>query len=496
MFPTKRLRTAATLALAITPALACSTPPVPTDASDAGSDIVDATIDTTNDTPADDTGSDALDRVVPPDVPRTASESTLQPRRASCAFDAGAWPAETLGTEIPLGSDIPIDHILVLLMENRSFDSYFSHLPHATGDGGTTLEVPPPGWSNPDSDGTAVLPYHDTQYCLVDTDHEWAGSHAEWNDGFVRVNNPNGGRSMVFYDERDIPLYYSLATTFAIGDHYHCSLLGPTFPNRMYSMAATSFGHTGSQLVSGDTPGNPARQIFLELDEAGVDWKDYAGGPRALGLFPNYALIRRTTAPHLAGLTDLMNDLASGNLPPFSFVEPVFNNQHGGGNESDDHPPGTPMGGQQFVESVVRALMASPVWQRSALFIAYDENGGFADHVPPPAACPPDDHEPTNDDGTPAGFHFDRYGFRVPFIVVSPYARAGFVSHTVYDHTSLLRFVEARFGLPAMTRRDANATPPMEMFDFAHPPFMTPPPIAPSVYDPAVRDRCNAQFPP
>ena len=112
-----------------------------------------------------------------------------------------------------------------------------------------------------------------------------------------------------------------------------------------------------------------------------------------------------------------------------------------------------------------------------------------------PPACTPDDIEPMNDDGTPAGFHFDHDGFRVPFIVVSPYARAGYVSHTVYDHSSLLRFVEARFGLPAMTRRDANATPPVDMLDFAHPAFMTPPTLAPSTYDPAVRARCNTQYP-
>jgi phospholipase C len=392
--------------------------------------------------------------------------------------------------------------VLILMQENRTFDSYFSHLPQASGDAGT-IEVPPPGWSNPDSTGHPVAAFHDTmQYCYADLDHSWSGTHAEWNnganDGFVRTNDPNGARAMAYYDASDLPFYYSLATTFAIADHYFASLLGPTNPNRFYSMAATSFGHTYNAPYFDDTPANPVNQIFLELDRAGVDWKDYASGARAMALFANYTLFRRTTTPHLAGIPELMQDLQSGNVPPFVWIDPIFGGAppvNGAGNENDEHPPGTPMGGEQFVETVVRALMASPIWQRSVLFITYDEHGGFADHLAPPPACPPDGMQPVNIDGSSAPGHFDRYGFRVPFMVVSPYTRAHYVSHTVYDHTSLLRFVEARFGLPAMTARDANATPPMDLFDFAHPPYMTPPTLTPSTYDPAVRARCNAQFP-
>jgi ParB/RepB/Spo0J family partition protein len=149
-----------------------------------------------------------------------------------------------------------------------------------------------------------------------------------------------------------------------------------------------------------------------------------------------------------------------------------------------------------FVERVVREVMASPEWPRIALFISYDEHGGFADHFAPPSACPPDDREPMDSNGQPAGLgRFDRYGFRVPFIVISPYAKRGYVSHQVYDHTSILRFIEARFGMPAMTKRDANANVPMDMFDFTNAPNMQPPTLTPSHVEDADRARCRAAFP-
>jgi phospholipase C len=490
-----------TLVLAAVFAVGCSNPANPTDASDA----LDAASDVGDDTIAMDVApTDATDAprdvmyVRPPPIMRTESESVLSARRQGCGFDAGAWPAETLGTEIPVGDDIPIDHVLVVMMENRSFDSYYAHLPQY---GQPDVEVPPAGWSNPNASGAAVMPTHDTtQYCFEDTDHSWNGSHREWNnganDGFVVENDPNGERALFYYDQTDIPFYYSLSNTFAIADHYFCSLLGPTNPNRFFAMAATSFGHTYNAPYVADSVAHPVNQIFLEMDRAGFDWMNYAAGLRSIALFPNYAILNRANARHLVSITQLMSDLASGNLPQLSWIDPIFGGA--AGDENDEHPPGTPMGGEAFVESIVRGLMASPAWSRSVLFITYDEHGGIADHVPPPEACAPDDSPPVDSSGSPvSGGGFDRLGFRVPFIVVSPYAKRHFVSHAVYDHGSLLRFIEARFGLPAMTRRDANATPPMEMFDFANPPFATPPTdlARGRGVDAAIRDRCNAQFP-
>ena len=494
------MRFAAPLALTFAAlAAACTGTTQPTDASDASIDTV-----TTLDASDANIGTDATDVptdrmfVRPPPITRTEPESVLATRRQGCTFGAGSWPGETLGTEMPVGDDIPIDHVLVLMLENRSFDSYYARLPQ---NGQTDVEVPPANWSNPNAGGTAVPHTHDTsQYCLADTNHSWDGSHREWNnganDGFVVANDPDGARAMFYYDETDIPFYYSLSNTFAIADHYHCSLLGPTNPNRFFAMAATSFGHTYNSPYIADSVAQPVTQIFLEMDRAGLGWMNYAGGLRSPALFPNYTVLNRANASHLSTVSQLMADIQSGNLPALSWIDPKFGGS--GGDEYDEHPPGTPMAGEAWVETIVRALMASPAWSRSALFITYDEHGGFADHVAPPAACAPDDYAPVRSDGSPAtGGGFDRLGFRVPFIVVSPYARSQFVSHVTYDHGSLLRFIEARFGLPAMTRRDANATPPMEMFDFASPPFATPPTTLAHSRgnDAATIARCNAAFP-
>jgi phospholipase C len=146
--------------------------------------------------------------------------------------------------------------------------------------------------------------------------------------------------------------------------------------------------------------------------------------------------------------------------------------------DSDEGPSDLPGIGGQVVETIIRTLWASPSWKDTAVFITYDENGGMADHVKPAPACPPDNLPPHDTNNAPLPGAFDTTGFRVPFIVVSPYTRAHFVSHGVYDHASLTRFIEARFGLPALTARDANATPPMDLFDFQNPPFLTPPTVA------------------
>jgi phospholipase C len=454
---------------------------------------MDAALDGAFDAGATDAPVDHM-ALRPPMITRTEPDSTLAARRQACAFHAGAWPAETLGTDVPIDTQIPIDHVLVLLQENRSFDHYFSRLPAA---GQTDVDVAAADWTNPDASGTPVPRTHDTHYCYRDLNHSWTGSHAEYdngaNDGFVRANDPQGERALTYLDQTDLPFYYSLATTFAIGDRYHCSLLGPTMPNRIFAMAATSFGLTANTLVTQDTAASPVDHIFRRFDEAGMEWRDYAGGLRMIGVLSYYGLFRRETRAHLFTLDTLMTDLAAGNLPAFAFIEPSYSGN--AGERFDEHPPSMPQTGEAFVERVVRAVMASPAWPRTALFITYDEHGGFADHVAPPAACPPDNYPPVDVQYQPVAGAFDRLGFRVPFFVVSPYARRHFVTHRVYDHTSILRFIEARFGLPAMTNRDANATPPTDMFDFTAPAFMTPPTLAPATVDPAAQMLCAQEFP-
>src|SRR5262249_36629332 len=169
-------------------------------------------------------------------------------------------------------------------------------------------------------------------------------------------------------------------------------------------------------------------------------------------------------------IDDYSADAAAGPLPHVAFIDPIFL----GPQENDEHPPANPQVGEHFVAQIYAALAASPNWSSSALIVTYDEHGGFYDHVPPPPACAPDDVPPELAPGdVSAGF--DRYGFRVPLMVISPYARPGFVSHETYDHTSILRLIEAKYGLPALTSRDANATPLTALFDFDRVSFATAP---------------------
>jgi phospholipase C len=193
-------------------------------------------------------------------------------------------------------------------------------------------------------------------------------------------------------------------------------------------------------------------------------------------------------ACRLAEFDQLLPDLASGDLPPVTFIDPQFG---AGITESSEHPPANPHHGQQFVWQVVNALTKSPLWKRSVLFITYDEHGGFADSVPPPKACHPGDKEPVDEtDGT-----FDQLGFRVPMIVVSPYAKKGFVSHVTRDHTAILRFIQAKHGIGAFSKRDANSDALMDLFDFQAPPHATPPTFTEPNIDPAKVDACKLAFP-
>jgi len=406
--------------------------------------------------------------------------------RRACEFGAGALPEETLGTEVPRGAEIPIDHIVVLMQENRSFDNYFGRLPAF---GQRAADGLPARASNPDADGTPASSFHEDRYCTVDTDHSWTASHLEFaggkNSGFVTQNNPDGARAMGYYDERDLPYYYALARTFAIGDRYFCSLLGPTFPNRSFLLAGTSFGHVRND--SGQF-GHPS--IFESLDAHGISWRVYFND------VPYSALLFGITGrPKVTLFADFISDAAAGTLPQVSFVDASMGLITA---ELDEHPPANIQQGEQFAAQVTEAVLNSPNWPRAALFITYDEHGGFYDHVPPPQACPPDDIPPTLDPTDPSSdfpAQFDRYGFRVPLMVISPYSKPGFVSHTTYDHTSILRFIETRFDLPALTNRDANATPVLDVFDFSHPRRLTPPPLPDAPVNADRLQQCRADFP-
>jgi phospholipase C len=213
-----------------------------------------------------------------------------------------------------------------------------------------------------------------------------------------------------------------------------------------------------------------------------------------LQFFPYFGLGDNATLAHYGNVEcDMLGAITSGTLPDVSFMMGDEISQF-----SDEGPADLPGIGGQLVETIIRTLFNSPSWKDTAVFITYDENGGIADHVPPQPACEPDGYTPHDVNNAPlTPGTFNQTGFRVPFTVISPYARQHFVSHVVHDHTSITRFIETRFGLPALTGRDANSAPPMEMFDFKNPPFMTPPTIAATTtVPPAILTQCKQTLAP
>jgi phospholipase C len=387
--------------------------------------------------------------------------------------------------------NLPVDHIVVLMQENRSADTYLGQL-NAFGQPAYPAE---PTTGNPDPlnpTGPPIVPFHKTTYCeSSDLNHSWNGTHQEWNngamDGFTAANSsssansdptdPSGARTMGYYNATDLPFYYGVYNTFATNDHYFSSALTQTFPNRLYLYAGTSFGHIRNDVVH-----STQKSVFETLDAGFVSWKIYSDQTGALsfgGILFKYVNDRK--AQHVFPMSQYYADAAAGTLPNVSFVDPKFLDTPK--IESDEHPPSNVQVGQKFVADVINGLMASPNWSSSALFLTYDEHGGFYDHVAPPEAPKPDNIPPILQSGDTPGA-FDRYGIRVPTVVVSPFSKSHYVSHVVDDHTSILRFIELRFGLPALTNRDLNADPMLDMFDFSTPHFTSPPTLPTAVVDP------------
>ncbi len=439
------------------------------------------------------------------------SDSTATAARAACSFKRGDLPAATLGPAT-LPADIPIDNVVVVMMENHSFDSYLGHLNEYGMR--SDIEEPDGGVTNPLPDGGAAPWTHAAHLCTLDTNHEWPGTHQEVDngkmDGFAMVNDQtppdagaadpsiySGARSLWYYDQTDLPFYYQLANTYAVADHYHCALQGPTWPNRMYLLSATSFGQTTNgfpDLSAYPYPSNDA-SILDELEKRHVSWQLYTDGTPGAGVVYSTSLISRWGRTNVhSSFAKFQADAKAGALPSVSFVDPNLSSETSGGAGTDEHPPGDIQSGELFVSQVVQAVTTSPQWAHTALFITHDENGGFYDHVAPPAACAPDEKAPVDGKGNPAGFAFDHEGVRVVLIAVSPYAKKGYVGHHQYDHTSITRFIEARWKLPALTARDANAEPPTALFDFSHPAFSTPATLATPSVDPAGLSYCEANF--
>jgi phospholipase C len=409
---------------------------------------------------------------------------------AGALAGAGAWrmapgwhghglrhPGSLPYPHLPAGTDtIPrIEHIVVLMMENHSYDNRLGMLRRRGANGFRLGRHGRPTATNPYANGDIQHAFRMPTTCQISTvTQEWGNSHIQYDngkmDGFVITSK---AEAMGYWQEEDQPFYYSLAREFPIGDAYHSSVLGQTYPNRRYLLAATSIGQVNDTLPNlTDYP--PNGTIFDQLDAHGITWKDYYTDLATTELYP--PLYLKNVGKKVVPIAGFFSDAAAGTLPNYCLVEPDYSTQ------SEENPQNIAVG-EAFAASVVNAVINGPAWDRTLLMWTYDEHGGYYDHVPPPAAVPPDNIAPQVPAGQSAYDGFGRYGFRVPFALVSPWARRHHVSHVVYDHTSILKLVETKWNLPALTYRDANANAPLDMLDLRRPSFAEPPPLAQPLVD-------------
>jgi phospholipase C len=332
-----------------------------------------------------------------------------------------------LSRKVRASVSFPIQHLLICCNENRSFDHYYGYAPFAGSYG------VPPGYSQPNGHGGFVTPHHLSLPVSQDPAHDWGSIHGEWDngkmDGFFTTD---GSIALGFYNQSDLPFYYSLFNTSTLCVNYFCSVLGPTFPNRLYLAGGTSGGNTTNSIA----PGSLNYPIILDLlDAHGITWKVYhigpactVGGPVCENVFQFFENWWQDPRVNNFSELDYNSDLRTGSLPQVSFMMTYDLN--------DEHPPLSITTGQNTQQRLISALMQSQFWASSAYVLTYDEAGGFFDHVPPPV--------------------FDAYGagIRVPTWVISPFAKPGHLEATLYEHSSVLKFIETVFSLPTLASID------------------------------------------
>jgi phospholipase C len=449
-------------------------------------------------------------------------------------------PGERPRAELAHGTDLvpQIKHIVVLMQENHSYDNYLGTLP-GRGDGLPAGPDGAPNSVNQLPNGQRVAAHHLTATTQVhgNPTQTWNASHISYADGTcggfatsVWQTVPGGDPAvpMGYWTESELPFYHALARTFPVADRWFCSCLGPTFPNRRFLIAGTAHGLVDD--LPWDLVDYPAAgTIFDALTTHDVSWVNYHNvnpaavvfrrllGTGGLVAFRRLAQLGRwlpgvanavrgnksftadlyplglaRCVRHLRTTRQFFADAAAGTLPSVSIVDPDF------GAYSEENPQDIKFG-ESFAAAAVNAVMNGPNWESTLLLWIYDEHGGYYDHVPPPDAVAPDDVPARNwqlargwartllkvlspksikalenaDDGSVT---YERYGFRVPAVIVSPYARPDFVFSEVLDHTSVLRLIEEKWNLPPLTRRDAAAASPLGALNLDAPPaFLTPP---------------------
>ena len=468
--------------------------------------------------------------------------------RRRAARDPGPLPRPSL----PAGTDLlpQIRHIVVLVMENHSYDNYLGML-QGRGEGFPLGSDGKPELWNRGAGGEPIRAYHlsSTVQQPDVPSQSWHASHHQWGggkcDGFVTSSQtvlaeagpaadaaPDAAAAgMGYWTGDDLPFYYGLARTFPLADHWFSSCLGPTFPNRRFLIAGTAHG------LIDDSPYDllnypPTGTIFDMLTRHGISWANYHAVAESQTRMQHYARHKRKMARrrlgsaartlkgmthgvqkdltftadvyplgigrymrHIRGIDQFFADADEGTLPAFSIVDPDFDTY------SEENPQDIRKG-ESFAAEVINRVMHGQGWPHTLLIWVYDEHGGYHDHVSPPAAVPPDDVEGhslvgsqtrlraflrpflpklvQSQENLDKGPHwYDQYGFRVPAVIVSPYARPDYVLSEVLDHTSVLKLVEEKWNLPSLTARDAAAKSPLDALDLTGPPAFLQPPDLP-----------------
>lgn len=426
------------------------------------------------------------------------------------ALSASIHPSIARALAIPAnertGTIADVEHIVILMQENRSFDHYFGTLRGVRGFGDPRVVKLPSGdpvWYQPtNSSGEYVLPFHPDVSNLglafvADTAHDWNSTHEAWNNGnHDQWVTKKGTTSMAHLNRQDIPFHYALADAFTICDDYHCSLLGPTDPNRynMWTGWVGNDGMGGGPVVDNAEAGYDWHTYPERLVEAGISWKVYQDigdgldgpdfwgwtsnpyignyGDNSLLYFHQYQNAQPGSALFEGALTgtnikssgnlvdQFRADVLANKLPQVSYIVAP--------EAYSEHPNWPANYGAWYISQFLDALTANPeVWAKTALFLTYDENDGFFDHMVPPT--PPQTRAqgystvPTTNEIFPgnAAYQPGPYGIgvRVPMIVISPWTKGGYVSSEVFDHTSLIRFIEKRFATHKPSLIESNIPP-------------------------------------
>jgi phospholipase C len=349
------------------------------------------------------------------------------------------WAASGGSTGLPRPDKSGIKHVVVVMMENRSFDHLLGWLPGADGQQAGLVYT--------DSQGAAFETHPlapDFQGCgHPDPDHSYEGGRIEYDgglcDGWLRAG-ANDAYAIGYYTQDDLPFFGQAAPDWTVCNRYFAPIMAPTYPNRIYQHAAVTDRLDDSISLS------TLPTIWDRLTQAGLKGRYYFSDVPFIALWgTKYASITR---PY----DQFLQDCASGNLPEVAFVDPPFYGEDTG-TSSDDHPHGDIRAGESWLYQTYRAVTAGRDWKHTVMIINFDEWGGFFEHVPPEEAP----------DVDPA---FALRGFRVPCMIVSPFAAPGAIAQGVYDHTSVLKMIEWRWGLPALSVRDAAANNLAEALDF------------------------------